>query len=355
MPSSSPSSSATIDPGSTPERHVGDQEQRATGPRRLVPGLVLCAAAVGLSLLVTQVVPIMSALLVAILLGVVVANTVPLPATTEPGLKFAAKRLLRLGVVLLGAQLLLSDIAGLGLAMIGTVVAVVVIGIFGTLLIGRMLGVAPGQRLLIACGFSICGAAAVAAVDGVIDAEEEDVVTAIALVVIFGTLMIPAVPLLATLFGLSTEQAGLWAGGSTHEVAQVVAIGGTLGGSALGAAVVVKLARVLMLAPVLAVLGWHLRRTTVVSAGTKRPPLVPLFVVGFLAMVILRSTGVLGESAVEVAQVGQTVLLSAAMFALGCSVRLATMKKVGVRPFLLAAASTGVVASTALAGVLLAT
>lgn len=351
-PASSP---ATNDSGSVPDHAAPAHRSGAAGPRGLVPGLLLCAAAVGVSLLVTQVVPVMSALLVAILLGVVLANTVPLPAATEPGLKFAAKRLLRLGVVLLGAQLLLSDIAGLGLGMIGTVVAVVVIGIFGTLLIGRMLGVAPGQRLLIACGFSICGAAAVAAADGVVDAEEQDVVTAIALVVIFGTLMIPGLPLAAALLGLSTEQAGLWAGGSTHEVAQVVAIGGTLGGSALGAAVVVKLARVLMLAPVLAVLGWHQRRTTVVPAGTKRPPLVPLFVLGFLAMVILRSTGVLGESAVAAAQVGQTVLLSAAMFALGCSVRLATMKKVGVRPLVLATASTGIVATTALAGVLLAT
>lgn len=332
-----------------------DPPSAPTAARRLLPGLLLCSAAVVVSLLVTQVVPVMSALLVAILLGIVLANAVPLPATTDPGLRFAAKRLLRLGVVLLGAQLLLSDIAGLGVGMVATVIAVVVIGIFGTLLVGRMLGVAPGQRLLIACGFSICGAAAVAAADGVVDAEEEDVVTAIALVVIFGTLMIPAVPLLATLFGLSSEQAGLWAGGSTHEVAQVVAIGGTLGGSALGAAVVVKLARVLMLAPVLAVLGWQQRRTTVVPEGTKRPPLVPVFVLGFLAMVALRSTGLLSESAVEAAQLGQTVLLSAAMFALGCSVRLATMKSVGLRPFVLASASTGLVASTALTGVLLAT
>ncbi len=349
-----PSTPASTAPGTTPDRAVAEHEAAPTGPRRLVPGLLLCAAAVGVSLLVTQLVPVMSALLAAILLGVVLATTVPLPAATAPGLKFAAKRLLRLGVVLLGVQLLLSDIAGLGVGMIGTVVAVVVIGIFGTLLIGRMLGVAPGQRLLIACGFSICGAAAVAAADGVVDAEEEDVVTAIALVVIFGTLMIPAVPLLAALIGLPTEQAGLWAGGSIHEVAQVVAVGGTLGGSALGAAVVVKLARVLMLAPVLAVLGWHQRRTTVVPEGAKHPPLVPLFVLGFLAMVALRSTGVLGESVVEAAQIGQTVLLSAAMFALGCSVRLAAMKKVGLRPFVLAAISTVIVALTALTGVLLA-
>lgn len=328
---------------------------RVGGWLQLAPGLALCAGAVVLALVVRQFVPTMSPLLVAILVGALLANTVRLPRTVQPGLAFSAKRLLRLGVVLLGVQLLLSDIADLGVGLLGMVVAVVCVGIFGTLLIGRWLGVAPGQRLLIACGFSICGAAAVAAADGVIDAEEEDVVTAIALVVIFGTLMIPILPLAASLIGLPSEQAGVWAGGSIHEVAQVVAVGAALGGGALGAAVVVKLARVLMLAPVLAVLSWQRRRSTTVPAGTSRPPLVPLFVVGFLAMTALRSTGVLSESVVEVAQVAQTVLLSAAMFALGCSVRVATMRRVGVRPFLLAALSTALVAATALAGVLLAT
>ncbi|CAN5562118.1 YeiH family protein [soil metagenome] len=341
-------------PGSaaTPRPQKSD---RARGWLRLAPGLLLCAGAVVLALGVRQIVPTVSPLLVTILIGALLANTVKLPPVVLPGLAFSAKRLLRLGVVLLGVQLLLSDITDLGIGLLGMVVAVVCVGIFGTLLIGRWLGVPPGQRLLIACGFSICGAAAVAAADGVIDAEEEDVVTAIALVVIFGTLMIPILPLAASLIGLPSEQAGVWAGGSIHEVAQVVAVGGALGGGALGAAVVVKLARVLMLAPVLTVLSWQQQRWTARPAGASAPPLVPLFVVGFLAMTVLRSTGVLSESVIEMAQVAQTVLLSAAMFALGCSVRVATMRRVGLRSFLLAALSTLLVTFTALAGVLLAT
>ena len=321
---------------------------------RLAPGLALCAGAVVLALGVGQLTPTLSPLLVSILIGALLANLVSLPQAVQPGLAFSAKRLLRLGVVLLGVQLLLSDIADLGVGLLGMVVVVVAIGMFGTLLIGRWLGVAPGQRLLIACGFSICGAAAVAAAEAVIDTEEEEVVTAIALVVIFGTLMIPLLPLAATLIGLPTQEAGLWAGGSIHEVAQVVAVGGALGGAALGAAVVVKLARVLMLAPVLVVLSWQQRRSTSTWTGAAAPPLVPLFVGGFLAMSVLRSTGVLSESTIEVAQVAQTVLLTAAMFALGCSVRLATMRRVGLRPFLLAALSTLLVVATALTGVLLA-
>ncbi|SIN87501.1 conserved hypothetical integral membrane protein [Agromyces cerinus subsp. cerinus] len=303
-------------------------------------------------------VPGMSALLIAIVLGVLLRNTVPLSPRFEAGLSFAAKPLLRLGVVLLGLQLVLGDILDLGVGVIVVVVAIVVIGITSTLLIGRLLGISATQRLLIACGFSICGAAAVAAVDGVIEAEEEEVVTAVALVVIFGTLMIPLIPLAASLLGLDAQQAGMWAGGSIHEVAQVVAVGGALGGTGLAVAVVVKLARVLMLAPVLAVVSVQRRRSLAASAtpgetSGRRPPIIPLFVVGFIAMVVVRSLGWVPDPVVAGAGVAQTVLLAAAMFALGTGVRFSMFRRVGVRPFALAGASTLVVAGVALAGVVI--
>ncbi|HEY1106463.1 MAG TPA: putative sulfate exporter family transporter [Agromyces sp.] len=326
----------------------------------LAPGLALCAAVAGLALAVTLVLPTLSALLTAIVVGVVVRNTVRLPAILEPGIAFAAKPLLRLGIVLLGLQLVVGDILALGPGMVVVVIAIVVGGITATLLIGRWLGIGATQRLLIACGFSICGAAAVAAVDGVVDADEEEVVTAVALVVIFGTLMIPLVPFVAGLMGLTPVEAGLWAGGSVHEVAQVVAIGGTLGGAALGVAVVVKLARVLMLAPVMAVIGLQRRRALAKagadaagSRGGKLPPLVPLFVVGFVVMVAIRSLGVVPPEVVAGAGIAQTVLLAAAMFALGTGVRFSMFRRVGAKPFVLAGASTLVVAGIALGGVML--
>jgi uncharacterized integral membrane protein (TIGR00698 family) len=166
--------------------------------------------------------------------------------------------------------------------------------------------------------------------------------------------MIPLVPLAATALGLSELAGGMWAGGAIHEVAQVVAAGGAMGGGALAIAVVVKLARVLMLAPVLAVVSWRQRRLRPAGAdGGRRPPLVPLFVVGFLAMVLTRSSGVVPAAVLDAAGIAQTGLLAAAMFALGCGVRLATLRQVGARPLLLALISTTAVAGIALAGVLL--
>jgi uncharacterized integral membrane protein (TIGR00698 family) len=220
--------------------------------------------------------------------------------------------------------------------------------------LGRLLGLTWTQRLLIACGFSVCGAAAVAAVGGVVDADEEETLTAVALVVIFGTLMIPVIPALAAAFGMPDIEAGMWAGGSIHEVAQVVAAGGAIGGTALGVAVVVKLARVLMLAPIMAILSVRQRRLASGSTTAKRPPLIPLFVLAFIACVALRSGNVLPGVVIADVKVVQTALLTVAMFALGTGVRAAMIRKVGARPFVLAAVSTAWVAAIALLGVALA-
>lgn len=207
------------------------------------------------------------------------------------------------------------------------------------------------QVLLIACGFSICGAAAVAGVEGVTDSDEEDVVTAVALVVIFGTLMIPAIPLLGQLLGMEPELNGMWAGGSIHEIAQVVAAGGIIGGGALAVAVIVKLARVLLLAPIVAILSIRQRRSGNVKPDEKRPAIVPLFIIGFLVMIVLRSTLDLPEGLIHAGSLAQTALLSAAMFGLGCGVKIRNLIRVGARPFILAAASTILVTGIALAGI----
>ena len=324
----------------------------ATTP--LLPGLGLALVVTLLAMGVNRLMPTVSPLLIAVVVGAVLANLAPIPAQLRPGLTFSSKKLLRVGIALLGLQLMFSDIFGLGWGVIAMVVAIVGLGIAGTMFFGRLLGLSWTQRVLIACGFSICGAAAVAAVDGVIDAKEEEVLTAVALVVVFGTLMIPTVPMLARVFGLGETDAGMWAGGSIHEVAQVIAAGGAIGGAGLAVAAIVKLARVLMLAPVMAVLGVRARRMSAGAAtDAKRPPLVPLFVLSFVACAALRSTGVLPEELLHQAKLVQTGLLTAAMFALGTGVHVATIKKVGGRPLVLAAVSTGWVASIALVGVLL--
>lgn len=302
-----------------------------------LPGLALAAAGGGVALLVNALVPVLSPTLVGIFLGLVLATCGLVRAPVEPGLHVASRKLLRLGVALLGLQLVLGDIVGLGWPILLVILAVVTIGITGTLLIARLLGVPGETGLLVACGFSICGAAAVAAVQGVRTTSDRLVATAISLVVIFGSISMLVLPAVARLLGFDDTAAGAWSGASIHEVGQVVVAGGLIGGAAMQVAVVIKLGRVLMLAPVLAVLSLRSRRTA--QAG-QRPPLVPFFVAGFGACVLARSFLPLPGTVLEVAGWVQAFTLAAAMFALGCALNPTALRSTGRPVVLLACCAT---------------
>ncbi|MCF2574018.1 YeiH family protein [Brevibacterium sp. UCMA 11754] len=370
---------------------------------RLLPGLGVAAAATAIAWPVSMVAPVLSPLLIAIVLGIIVGNVFPeLPQIFRPGLDFAAKPLLRLGIVALGAQVVLGDILDLGWLVLVLAAVVVAVGIVSGLLLARPFRVDSNLALLIGCGFGICGAAAVAGIESTLKAKKEDVAAAIGLVVLFGTLMIAVIPSLSAAFGLAQDTAGMWGGASTHEVAQVVAIGGIIGPAALQVAVLVKLSRVIMLAPTVAVLSMVMRRkesreraamasstamsrdeasshspaevvpqssstssstagsssTRVQSAAapaTKRPPIVPLFVLGFLLMAGLRTFGLLPDFAVSGLGWIQTVCLAMAMFALGRGVQWRSLRNLGAGPIGLAATTTLIVAVIGLGGALLLT
>ncbi|GAB2865415.1 YeiH family protein [Nocardioides pacificus] len=337
-------------------RVPADLSARVAGPS-LIPGLVLAAAGAAVSLAAHRLVPALSPVLVAIVLGALVANAAGLPHAVRPGLGVVARRVLRVGVALLGLQLVLADVVALGWPMLVVIGLVVGGGIAGTLALGRALGVAPGRRLLIACGFSICGAAAIAAVDGVRarpagpEAQDggdrdADVASVIALAVASGSAAMLLVPVLGVLLELAPAATGAWSGAAVHEVGQVVVAGGLVaGGAGLQAAVTVKLGRVLLLAPVLGVLSWRERRTTLPGA---RPPLVPLFVAAFLGCVVLRTLTPLPAALLDAAATVQTGALVAAMFAVGCSVDARVLRRVGRSELLLAAGATVLVLLLAL-------
>ena len=313
--------------------------------RALAPGLTTAAVGTAAALAVHALVPTLSALTVAVLLGIAVGGA--LPAATGNGLAWAARKMLRLGVVLLGLQLGVQAVLGLGAGTVLAVVLTVVLAFAGTLALGHLLGVGPGLSLMVATGSSICGAAAIAAMGSVSRSEKEDVATGITLVTLYGTLAILLVPVIGRGAGMTDRQLGEWAGLSVHEVAQVIAAASPAGAAAVGVAVVVKLARVLLLAPMVAGVGMWQRRTGA-DAGA-RPPLVPVFVVGFLAMVALRSTGAVPAGVLSVAATATTVLFTAALFALGTSVRLSALLRTGRRGLVLGALASVLVAALAIA------
>ncbi len=324
------------------------------GHAGLSAGLPGALAAVVVSvgcLLLSRVLPSVSALLVAVVVGVAARTLGLVPAAVEPGLAWTARRVLRTGVVLLGLQLSVGDLLDLGPREVAVLLVTVTATFTATLWLGPRLGVGRALTLLVATGFSICGAAAVAAMSPVAAADEEDVATAVALVTLYGSLAIAAVPVLSGLLGLTDRTAGLWAGLAVHEVAQVVAAAGAVSAAALAVAVVAKLGRVVLLAPLVA--GVSLVRRRSAPVGATRPPVLPLFVVGFLVAVALRTTGTLPDAVLAPVKTLTTVVLGAAMLALGTQVRVAGLVRTGGRALALGGIATLVAMSVSLGGLLL--
>ena len=335
------------------QQPVGGQPVEEARPARW-PGLLAAVLGLGGAMLAHQVVPAIGVLTFAVALGMLAGNTRLLPAAAAVGLGRVTKRLLRIGIVLLGFSVSFGAIAGLGLGTVALVAGTLVATLVVTTWLGNRVGLGRARSLLIGTGFAICGASAIAAMEETAGADDEDVAVGVAMVTLFGTLAMVLLPLLWHPLGLSDTQYAIWAGASIQEVGQVVAAAGAGGAAVVGVAVVVKLTRVLLLAPVVATVSVR-RRMAAGSAGTgaKRPPIVPLFVVGFVACVALRSTGVVPSGALEVISHLQVAALAAALFGMGAGVKLRSLFR-GSGPVLaVAAASTVFVAGISLAGVLL--
>jgi len=314
----------------------------------VVPGLAVVVGAVAVAFVAGELVGL-SPLVTGVVLGVVVANTGLLRPALGPGITFAARRLLRAGVVLLGLRLSLDEVRALGIVGALTVVGVVVVTFFGVQLLARSMGVGPGLGLLVATGYSICGASAVAAMEPLSGADEEEVAYAIGLVTLCGSLSIFLLPAIGNAIGLSVEQFGAWAGAGVHDVGQVTATASAFDEGSLAPATLVKLTRVILLAPLVAGVGlWRRRQRALTAPTARREPIVPLFVLGFLAMIALRATGWLSSDTLDVAKKVEQAVLAAGMFGLGCGVAFARLRRLGGRPLAVGLAAWVLVAVVAL-------
>jgi uncharacterized integral membrane protein (TIGR00698 family) len=316
---------------------------------------VAVAGATAVAFGVARVVGVLNPSTVAVVIGALAANLGLHRPSLHAGTHVASHRLLRVAVVLLGLQLGLPQLLGLGAGGFAVVLVTVAVTFVGTRLIGRALRVPPARSLLVATGFSICGASAVAAMSDVADGDEDDTAVAIALVTLCGSLAIVLLPLLRVPLGLDPTDFGRWVGASVHDVGQTVATANRVPG-ALTTAVVVKLSRVVLLAPLVAGVGMAGRRRTRATTGARasgpgqrRAPVVPLFVVGFLVAIGVTSTGLLPAEVLTGAEHVQSVLLVAALVGLGTGIN----RRTGARSLVLGLVSWAMVAGTAYAGVLL--
>lgn len=278
-----------------------------------------------------------SPIAIALLLGIVASPFVDL-GESSPVSTFG-RLALRTGVVLLGFRITLDDIASLGAVtlIMAIVVSATVLGV--TIVLARRLEIGRRLGTLLGVGSAICGASAVAAAGTTIEASEEETAYAIATVTLIGTAATFALPAVGSWIGLGERDVGIWIGMMVHDVGQVVAASTTVGDEALTAAIPVKLVRVLMLVPVLAILASSSLARHQNVEPTERPHginrlrgLMPGFVALFLLASIISSTGIIPERTADYASDAERILFTAALFAIGVSVHLPTLRRIGPRP-----------------------
>lgn len=285
----------------------------------------------------------LSPLIVGILLGMLYANSLRnrLPETWVPGIRFCTKQLLRAGIVLYGFRLTFQSVIAVGLSAIAVDAVVVVGTLLLGILLGRLLKMDRDLALLTATGSAICGAAAVLGAEPVVKAQPHKTAVAVSTVVIFGTLSMFLYPALwrAGAFDLTPEQMGLYTGATLHEVAHVVGAGNAMGDAVAAPAIIVKMIRVIMLAPVLLVMSWLLarsaRRSGAEAGGGKIA--IPWFAFGFLAVIGFNSFDLLPAPAVNAINYADNFMLTMAMTALGAETSFDKFRQAGAKPFLLAA------------------
>jgi uncharacterized integral membrane protein (TIGR00698 family) len=318
--------------------------------QRLAPGLLLCIvitlAAYGLERIETATLgePYLEALVLAILIGVAVRTAWQPGPNWNPGIAFSAKFVLECAIVMLGASVSAATIMALGLRLILGIAGIVSIAIGASYLICRALGLPQRLSILIAAGNSICGNSAIAAIAPVIGADGDDIASSISFTAVLGVIVVLTLPLLVPVLRLSLTQYGVLAGLTVYAVPQVLAATLPIGALSNQVGTVIKLVRVLMLGPV--VLGFSLLAGGLRDPGSRpnrrrlRPSeLIPWFITGFLAALLLRSLGLIPPALLPPVTSTAAFLTTIAMAGLGLGVDVRVVARTGVRVTLAVTAS----------------
>jgi len=349
---------STVAPPAAAARPVSAARGRAARPgraRAIAPGFALALAVAAVATVVGQYVPLIGSAVPGAVIGAVIAIAVKPGARLAPGVKWASTFILQCSVVLLGAQLSIGEAARVGVSSLPVMLGTLAVCLGAAWLYGRLLGVPRDLRTLIGVGTGICGGSAIAAVSPVIEAASTDVAYAISTIFLFNIAAVLVFPLLGHALGMSQQSFGLFAGTAVNDTSSVVATATTYGAAATGHAVVVKLVRTLMIIPIclgLAALTTRKQRTDTAAAApdatasatapARMSPrrvvrLVPWFLIGFVLVAAVNSTGVIPAAAHVPLQHTSVFFVSVALSAIGLSTNVPALRKAGARPLLLGA------------------
>ena len=341
----------------------------------VLPGLLLALALafagqflstfIGIDLMGLPKSPI-SAIMMAIILGIIIRNTISLPAALQPGIRFGLVRVLRLGIVLLGIRLSLSEAGAIGLQALPVIIGAVAAALLIVTFLAKRMGLSGKLGTLIAVGTSICGATAIVATAPTIAAKDDEVSYAVACITLFGVVAMLLYPFAGHwFFDADAFKSGLFLGTAVHETSQVAGAGLVYqeyygDPQALDVATVTKLVRnlgMLIIIPLMSIL-YHRNH----SDGTEAPKcytMVPLFVIGFACMSLIRTVGDLGEQPFGgllnpeqwKAIVGYTkeaaeLFLAIAMASVGLGTSIKGLRDIGLKPL-----GAGLIAAVLVGGV----
>ncbi|MBV9793439.1 MAG: putative sulfate exporter family transporter [Actinobacteria bacterium] len=325
--------------------------------RAIVPGLALALAVAAVATVVGEHVPLIGSAVPGALIGAVIALVLKPGKRFAAGVKWSATFVLQCSVVLLGAQLSISEAARVGVSSLPVMLGTLAACLGATWLYGRLLGIPRDLRTMIGVGTGICGGSAIAAVAPVIEAASTDVAYAISTIFLFNIAAVLAFPLLGHALGMSQQSFGLFAGTAVNDTSSVVATATTYGAAATAHAVVVKLVRTLMIIPVCLGLAALTARgqagaggqsagepAATPSAGRaaafsarRATRLVPWFLIGFIVAASVNSAGLIPAPAHRPLEHLSVFLVAVALSAIGLSTNVAALRKAGPRPLLLGA------------------
>ncbi len=310
---------------------------------RQLPGLGVVAAIAVVAWLLGTWVPVIGGPVFGIVLGMLVQVVFHPGERFDPGFRYAGKQVLQLAVILLGTGLSLAQIAHTGAASLPVMLGTMAAALGGAWLFGRLLGVDGDLRTMIGVGTGICGASAVAAVSGVLEAGELDVAYAISTIFLFNVVAVLLYPTIGHAIGFSQHAFGLWAGTAINDTSSVVAAAYTYGRAAGNYAVIVKLTRTTLILPIaLGLAVQRLRRHRTAAGGQRMRiqwrTLVPWFIVLFVVAAVANTLGVFSPGAEHLLGRVALFLIVMALAGIGLSARFGAMKRTGARPLLLGAA-----------------
>jgi uncharacterized integral membrane protein (TIGR00698 family) len=283
-----------------------------------------------------------SPLVIGIVIGIVYANTIRnrVPEEYQKGVVFSAKKILRAAIVLYGFRITFQEIYDVGLdgILISTIIVVTTFAI-GTFVGMKIFKLDRDTSMLTAAGSSVCGAAAVLATEPVLKAEPYKSAVAVSTVVFFGTISMFLYPIIYSsgILDMDLGEFGIYVGATIHEVAQVVAVGGAYGDEAANNAVIVKMTRVMLIAPMLIILGVIISLFfTKADTSGKHKIVIPWFAVGFVAVSGIYSMHIIPNEYVKYIVDIDTFMLTMAMTALGMETAVEKFKNVGLKPLYVA-------------------